>query len=1196
MTTIKIYHKDWIDDIILNENINPDLNRLERISDNRDIGKYILNNNLLIIQWDRWGSEYFFKKYNNTLLLEYYQITDDYIFDLHEYIAHISIIENDNNINSFIIDINNKSIYYKNNLNYLCNLDKLIDNKYYIYFNYKYYESNYFYKIYSIINIYGIEHVICNNSDVFYLNNNKYISGNYIKYKNKIKLKINNEEIIYINYINNNYKLFIINNSTIYKVNDEILMNNIILFINHNRDIFDIISIINYYDYFNINYFIIDNIDNLTNNIILDDIDIIYYNNFEDLSIFIQKNSNEKIFLQTNNITLFDDFTNKNLQNKFYITEYNKLFNIIEYNEDKIKEDYLKNLWGELNKNNLDKYQFLFDIQNNGDNENEILIPKIIHFIWIGNNSIPNEYIYYLKSWLKNHEDYTFCFWNDSNIPILVNQKYYDEANSFAMKADILRYELLYFFGGIYIDTDFLCIKNIDNLIKDCIGFSGYESNEYIAIGLMGFIKYDNILFKLITKLSYNIISSKSTCIPEITGPIYFTKIWNKYKSNKHIAYPIDYFYSYTFNDKINNKRYSLNETNYAIHMWGYSWSKDNIFNVDNTLQNKYYLTEFYLDNIIKSDINKIKYNDISRILKNEIHFYNLYKKNIHKKKIVHIMGMFFTGGIERYLYYIDKYGSHEEYQYYILYIQNDNIYETKMYDIQNMIMISYDWNHIYLNELLYLINPDLIIDHYSLYLNNNNEIYERINRNNVIYFVHSAICYDKDISELNINKCIHLYNEINKHLSWSNIEHNYYITLGTEINTEMKHINIDMLNNNIKKNKKIHLSIIGRIAEEKIPILFLKKLCKLSNFQYENIEIHIYGEKDYIFNKKYIEEFEEIIIKSKIIVHDFIHPNDLKDIFLITDVLLIPSKYETGSFTCIEAFSYGIPVIARNVYGLKYLIDDKITGYLCNNDKELLSIIKNIKNDNILKNRRIIFDNSLKYNIINKINDIESIIDENCHYKNLVIITSVLNISDLPLSYYHTRSIFTLEERFKQTMKTISSLQKYIPNIEILFCECSDINIEMENSIKEKVNYYHNFYNIKTIRENVKSKFKGLGEAHILLEGMNKINCQSYKNIFKISGRYYLNTHFDYNQFNNNYNIFTNWDDSNKSVCTLFYKLNINYLDLFKSNLYNSLNKLEEGYSIEQVTYNFFSKYIIINDKLNISGFLSTEGYLFSI
>ena len=41
----------------------------------------------------------------------------------------------------------------------------------------------------------------------------------------------------------------------------------------------------------------------------------------------------------------------------------------------------------------------------------------------------------------------------------------------------------------------------------------------------------------------------------------------------------------------------------------------------------------------------------------------------------------------------------------------------------------------------------------------------------------------------------------------------------------------------------------------------------------------------------------------------------------------------------------------------------------------------------------------------------------------NLTIITSVINISKEPLSYSGTRSIYSPEERFNQTIKTIESL-----------------------------------------------------------------------------------------------------------------------------------------------------------------------------
>ena len=1174
MPVIKIYHKDWIDNIFLNE----ENNIVERISDNKDKGSYKISDRFLLIIWEKWGNEYFFNKYDNNL--EYYQITDQYIFDLYNFISYIYIISNDNKLNIYLLDINNRNLYYKNNLKLYANIVENTINKLYldnniicIYYDYKYYENEYFNTLYSIIMIDNIEYLLVNNSTIFYKDYNKYNSGNYIRYKNKIKIILNKEEIIYISFDYYNYLKYSNEDLIIYTIKDEILISDLLFFINYNENIYDLIPIIEYYKYFNINCFILDNIKNLNNNKLLDDLDILYYNNWIELKSFIETYKNQTFFLQSDQVLEI---------NKNFIF-YDNLFNIINYNENNIKEDSIKKIWYELNKENLDKYEYLINKQDNS-------IPKIIHFIWIGNNVIPNEYIYYIQTWLKNYDDYLFCFWNDSNIPKLVNQKYYDNAKSFAMKADILRYELLYFFGGIYVDCDCISIKNLDNIIKDCDGFTGYESEDYIAIGLMGFKKYDLILFNLIIKLSYQINKLNSNNIPQLTGPIFFTQIWKKYCSEQHIAFPIDYFYSYTFEDKVMNKSYNnIQKNNYSIHMWGYSWASD-YNNIKFNQLEDYYINSFYLDNIIKTDLNKIKYTELSHKLKNQLYFKNQYNNNIQKRKIVHIMGMFFTGGIERYLYYIDKYGSHDKYNYYILYIQNENKYESKFYNIQNINMISFDWNHTHLNNLLILLRPDLIIDHYSLYLNYNNEIYENINRKNIIYFVHSAICYNKDISTLKIDKCIHLYKETNKHISWNYIKNNYYVTLGTELN------NYNIVPKDIDIQKKINISIIGRIAEEKIPILFLKKLCNLSNKIWDSVEINIYGEKDNIFNKDYIEIFEKIILKSKIKINDFVHPNLLNKIFKDTNLLLIPSIYETGSFTCIEAFSYGIPVIARNVYGMRYLIEDKKTGYLCNNDKEILDIIKNIKKDTIFKNNNYILEKSYHYNIIEKIKDLEIIINENAIPKNLVIITSVLNIINLPLSYFHTRSIFTLQERFKQTIKTINSLKRYIPDLEILFCECSDLEVELESELKEKVNYYYNFYSKEDIRNKVNSSYKGLGEANLLLEGLKHIDFLNYKNIFKISGRYYLNTNFDYNKFNNNYNIFTNWDDSNKSLCTIFYKINYFYLPLFKEQLLNSIAELEEGFSIEQVIFNYFSKYSIIYDKLNISGFLSTEGYLFTV
>ena len=543
-------------------------------------------------------------------------------------------------------------------------------------------------------------------------------------------------------------------------------------------------------------------------------------------------------------------------------------------------------------------------------------------------------------------------------------------------------------------------------------------------------------------------------------------------------------------------------------------------------------------------------------------------------------------------MYYFNKYGS--KYNYIILCHGFSN---KNYYNVDNI--ISFDGNQVLLNKYLHLANPDLIIDHYSIYVENNDIMYKNINKNNVIQFMHSAILYKKDISIYNIKKCIHLYKEEDslKHNSWNKVGDNYYTTLGTEIvSSNASDVND---NNNSKINsKKIIISIIGRIAEEKIPLDFLQGLSDFSISNNKKFVINIYGEKDYLFSIDYLDKFNKIIYSSNINYMGFM---DSQSIYKNTHILLIPSLYETGSFVCLEAFVHGIPVIARNCYGLKHLINNDNTGFLFNNNQECFNIISNITKKKLNVMKKNIIKESLKYNIIDKIKDIEYIIDENIKcknngYKNIFIITSVLNCTNLELSYSKKRTVFSFNSRYRQTIKTIQSIRKYYSDCHILLCDCSDLsnykNKELE--ISKLVDYYYNFYDDNSIKDAVNGKYKGYGECMLLLKALEIINNlnESYKYIFKISGRYYLNDNFDNKVFENNENVFTTWDGCNFSLCTVLYKLMYNDRTYFEEILKKSINELLENNSIEICIYKYFLKNINIVEKINVDGFLSTEGY----
>ena len=58
--------------------------------------------------------------------------------------------------------------------------------------------------------------------------------------------------------------------------------------------------------------------------------------------------------------------------------------------------------------------------------------------------------------------------WTDEQVAglTLFNQAAFDAAPNFGEKSDILRYELLYAFGGVYVDVDLQCVGNLAQLCQ----------------------------------------------------------------------------------------------------------------------------------------------------------------------------------------------------------------------------------------------------------------------------------------------------------------------------------------------------------------------------------------------------------------------------------------------------------------------------------------------------------------------------------------------------------------------------------------------------------------------------------------------------------------------------------------------------------------------------------------------------------
>jgi inositol phosphorylceramide mannosyltransferase catalytic subunit len=228
---------------------------------------------------------------------------------------------------------------------------------------------------------------------------------------------------------------------------------------------------------------------------------------------------------------------------------------------------------------NWNKLRELYIVNYLYNESTEQIIPKKIHQIWLG-GPLPDKYLGYTKSWQKFHPTWEYKLWTGKDVDSLLSgrRKAYDIATNYGMKSDILRYEILNKYGGLYVDTDFECLKPFDDLIYlNFFTGVGYDTIMQLYIGLIASTPNHPIIRNCIQNLNTTYTGSKGSMICNETGANYFTKqfmnIVNEY-SGKVVAFPTDYFYPYPNNIRGEGNPYEyVTENTYAIHHWAVSWS-----------------------------------------------------------------------------------------------------------------------------------------------------------------------------------------------------------------------------------------------------------------------------------------------------------------------------------------------------------------------------------------------------------------------------------------------------------------------------------------------------------------------------------------------------------------------------------------------------------------------------------------------
>lgn len=220
-----------------------------------------------------------------------------------------------------------------------------------------------------------------------------------------------------------------------------------------------------------------------------------------------------------------------------------------------------------------------------------MLIPKTIHYIWLGREPMPPLMNEWRERWAFLHPSWEIKIWNetdrldqltDGNGTIKCQHStYLSKCPTLSKRSDVWRYNLLEQLGGLYLDTDFEPIKCIEEITFDKKAFAGKCQIKHswtqekpegkikteVGCALIGTTPHHPWMKELVDNIeSCDPVEQLSLAFP------YLTKI-TKHHPEVHL-FESDVFYPIRWDQLRENSQYKqpVPKSTYAVHQWSSNW------------------------------------------------------------------------------------------------------------------------------------------------------------------------------------------------------------------------------------------------------------------------------------------------------------------------------------------------------------------------------------------------------------------------------------------------------------------------------------------------------------------------------------------------------------------------------------------------------------------------------------------------
>ena len=209
----------------------------------------------------------------------------------------------------------------------------------------------------------------------------------------------------------------------------------------------------------------------------------------------------------------------------------------------------------------------------------ERVTPKTLHAIWLG--SEPSDQILESLANLRRlNPGWTVRLWRDDDLDWLENRDLFDSAATFQGKSNLARYEILYRWGGYYVDCDFEWLLPLDDRTFSLRHLTAaQEGHDRYNQAIIGAPAGHPFIGRLVEEVRESIQSRENPYSVEVSGPVFFSlqiRRWLAEGNRDFYPIPRDSVYPY-FVDKL----YARGQGPWsphvvAVHHWqqGRNWQQ----------------------------------------------------------------------------------------------------------------------------------------------------------------------------------------------------------------------------------------------------------------------------------------------------------------------------------------------------------------------------------------------------------------------------------------------------------------------------------------------------------------------------------------------------------------------------------------------------------------------------------------------